>query len=352
MFADIYRNRRVLVTGHTGFKGSWLALWLRNLGAEVCGLALPMPSPNHWETLEPGIRSERTDVRNFVAIMRVLEDFEPEIVFHLAAQPLVLASYRDPVETFQTNLMGSINLMEAIRRTASVRAAVMVTSDKCYENRGGAACCELDPMGGFDPYSASKGCAELAISCYRRSFFESGALIASARAGNAIGGGDWGEHRLVPDIMRASAAGRPAAIRCPNAVRPWQHVLEPLSGYLALGRELLSGRREFADAWNFGPCASGVSVAELAGMLASADPGIKIEMEPSASAPHEAAALNLDCSKARERLQWRAVWSVGEAAERTAGWYRRFRSCGEADSALDIEAYTEAARREGLAWTA
>ncbi len=352
MFADIYRNRRVLVTGHTGFKGSWLSLWLRQLGAEVCGIALPMPAPSHWEALTLGMRSEMTDICDTEALRRIFGDFKPEIVFHLAAQPLVLASYRDPVETFRINLMGTVSVLETCRRMPSVRAAVVVTSDKCYENRGGEPCRESDPMGGFDPYSASKGCAELAVSCYRRGFFDGGALVASARAGNAVGGGDWGADRLVPDIMRAAADGRPALIRNPGAVRPWQHVLEPLSGYLALGRKLLEGRREFADAWNFGPDSAGVSVGELAGMLAAAYPEIELEAAVRPEAPHEASALCLDCSKARNLLRWRPVWTTAQAAERTARWYRGRRFEGRVGSLEDLNEYIAAARRENMEWTA
>ncbi|MEA4861811.1 MAG: CDP-glucose 4,6-dehydratase [Victivallaceae bacterium] len=351
MFADIYRSRRVLVTGHTGFKGSWLALWLRQLGAEVCGVALSMPSPNHWESLKLEIRSEMADICDLALLLRVFGDFKPEIVFHLAAQPLVLDSYRDPVGTFRTNVMGTVNVLEGCRRMPSVRAAVVVTSDKCYENRGGERCRESDPMGGFDPYSASKGCAELVVSSYRRSFFGDGPLVASARAGNAVGGGDWGADRLVPDIMRAAAAGRPAAIRNPGAVRPWQHVLDPLSGYLALGQRLLEGRRGFAGAWNFGPDASGVTVGELVGMLSAAYPEISFETAGRTEAPHEASSLCLDCSKARELLQWRPVWTTAQAAERTARWYRNRRLSGRGGSLDDLNEYVAAARREGLEWT-
>ncbi|MBR6371825.1 MAG: CDP-glucose 4,6-dehydratase, partial [Victivallales bacterium] len=263
MFADAYNKRRVLITGNAGFKGSWLQFWLERLGADVCGVSLPPEYDNcHSQLLGFLAKTHFMHIsRDNEKFQELLSSFQPEIVFHLAAQPLVRRSYEMPVETFETNVLGTVKLLEAVRRTPSVRALVAVSSDKCYENREvNIPYAEDAPMGGYDPYSASKGCMELAISSYRRSFFnpktygrEHNVLLASARAGNVIGGGDWAEDRLVPDIMKATAAGRQVEIRNPNAVRPWQHVLEPLSGYLALGQKLLEGNVSYAEGWNFGP---------------------------------------------------------------------------------------------------
>lgn len=361
MFRDIYRGRRVLVTGHTGFKGSWLSFWLGELGAELCGVALEPPtSPSHWELLKPDMRSEVCDIRDLARLDRVFRDFRPEAVFHLAAQPLVRPAYRDPVGTFASNVMGTVNVLEAARRAESVRAVVAVSSDKCYENRElERGYREDDPMGGYDPYSASKGCAELAISSFRRSFFAPAdygmkhhLLLASARAGNVLGGGDWAEDRLVPDIMRAAAAGRAATIRNPASTRPWQHVLESLSGYLALGQKLLEGCADFASGWNFGPADDApVTVGMAARALQRAWPEIRLEFPPPAEAPHEARKLRLDCSKAARELEWHGVWPPEECFRRTAVWYRDFYRESRIDTAADLRDYVAAAERQDLAWT-
>jgi len=361
VFGDIYRGRRVLITGHTGFKGSWLAFWLNGLGAELCGVALPPEgTPNHWELLKCGMRSEFCDIRDLGRLTRIFDDFRPEAVFHLAAQPLVRRSYRDPAETFAVNVAGTANVLEAVRRCGSVRAAVVVTSDKCYENRELArGYREDDPMGGYDPYSASKGCAELVVASFRRSFFAPAdhgvkhhTLVASGRAGNVLGGGDWAEDRLVPDIMRAAAKGETALIRNPASVRPWQHVLESLSGYLTLGGKLLAGGARFADGWNFGPAdGTPVTVGEAAEALRREWPEIKLGSTAPTEAPHEAKTLALDCSKAACELDWHGVWSPAECFRRTARWYRDFYRNGKVDTAEDLEDYVAAARKAGLSWT-
>ncbi len=361
MFGGVYSGKRVIVTGHTGFKGSWLALWLRRLGAEVCGIALPMEGKfNHFALLGMEMRSEMRDIRDREGIGRIFDDFRPEMVFHLAAQPLVRQSYREPAETFEINVIGTANVLEACRKTASVRAAVAVTSDKCYENRERVrGYREDEPMGGFDPYSASKGCAELVISSYRRSFFNNDGfgvkhrtLLASGRAGNVIGGGDWAADRLVPDIVKAAAAGKPAEIRSPEAVRPWQHVLEPLSGYLALGRKLLEGEVRFAGGWNFGPSGDGVvTVEEAARALAAEWDAVRLCFNPRPEAPHEANLLRLDCSKACGELGWRGVWGPAETFRRTAGWYRDFYRSGQLNTTRDLEDYIRSAGEEKLEWT-
>ena len=361
MFHDVYRGRRVLITGHTGFKGSWLSFWLRELGAQLCGVALPPEdSPNHWELLKLGIRSEFCDIRDLEKLTALFADFRPEAVFHLAAQPLVRRSYRDPAGTFAVNVTGTVNVLEAARRCGSVHAAVVVTSDKCYENREqNRGYREDDPMGGYDPYSASKGCAELAVASFRRSFFNPAdygtkhqTLLASGRAGNVLGGGDWAEDRLVPDLMRAAAKNETALIRNPASVRPWQHVLESLSGYLALGERLLEGEVRFADGWNFGPADGKVfTVGEAAAAMRDEWPEIRPEFAPPTEAPHEAKLLRLDCSKAERELEWRGVWTPEECFRRTARWYRDFYRHGKVDTAEDLQEYLRAAGETGLSWT-
>jgi len=361
MFGACYANKRVLVTGHTGFKGSWLTFWLHRLGAEVCGLALPPEGEfAHFTLLGLPVRSEFADIRDRESVLRIMKDFRPEIVFHLAAQPLVRQSYCEPVETFAVNVMGTVHVLEACRQTPTVRAIVAVSSDKCYENREQLqGYRETDAMGGYDPYSASKGCMELAAASYRRSFFNNAdygkthhALLASARAGNVIGGGDWAPDRLVPDIMKAAAAGKPAEIRNPRATRPWQHVLEPLGGYLQLGQKLLNGEVRFADGWNFGPADDGViTVGEAAADLAKHWDAIRLVCNPPENAPHEANLLRLDCAKARRELKWHGTWSPREAFARTAGWYRDFYRNGVLDTETDWKDYVASAEKENLDWT-
>ena len=361
MFNDVYRKCRVLITGHTGFKGSWLSFWLSDIGAEVCGVALPPEgTPNHWELLDLDIRSQVCDIRDSDGLKAIFADFRPEIVFHLAAQPLVRRSYRDPAATFAVNVAGTAAVLDAVRGCDTVRAAVVVTSDKCYENREWRrGYREDDPMGGSDPYSASKGCAELVVSSFRRSFFAPAdygtkhhTLLASARAGNVLGGGDWAEDRLVPDLMRGAAKGEAALIRNPGSTRPWQHVLESLSGYLALGAGLLAGAADLADGWNFGPAdGRSVTVGEAAESLRREWPDIRFEFAPPSEAPHEAKLLKLDCSKAERVLKWHGVWDAEECFRRTAGWYRDFYRNGRIDTADDLRDYLQAAREAGLAWT-
>jgi CDP-glucose 4,6-dehydratase len=357
-FGSVYRGRRVLVTGHTGFKGSWLAYWLLELGAQVSGLALdPDTSPNHYQLLGLDLAEARIDLRDADAVRASVQRFEPHIVFHLAAQALVRRSYAEPLQTLQTNVIGLAHLLEAVRVTPSVRAVVNATTDKCYENDGRRdGYRETDPLGGHDPYSASKACAEIVSASWRRSFLSHDdgrghpVLLATARAGNVIGGGDWAQDRLVPDLVRAARDGRAAPIRNPAAIRPWQHVLEPLSGYLELGRRLLAGQRDAATAWNFGPRADMLlSVAQVASGLAQHWPMIAIEPDSRAH-PHEAAILMLDWNRAREALGWRPVWDVAPTLERTAAWYRRYYEQGQVATADDLSSYLSQAGAAGLAW--
>ena len=325
------RDRAVLLTGHTGFKGSWLALWLTGLGARVHGYALDPPTqPNLFQAARVGevlATDTRADLADLETLTATLEQVRPEVVFHLAAQPLVKDGYRDPLATLATNVMGTANVLQAIRGVDSVRAVVSVATDKVYENReAGRAFGEEEPLGGHDPYSASKAAAEIVVSSFRSSFFGDGrhpARIASARAGNVIGGGDWAADRLLPDCLRAFAAGDPVRLRRPDAVRPWQHVLVPLSGYLALAARLLDDDAErFARAWNFGPDpADDASVSEVAQRVATLWGGAQVE---HAADPewHEAGVLRLDSAHARSELGWTPRWSLQEALEHTVAWHR------------------------------
>jgi CDP-glucose 4,6-dehydratase len=355
VFHDIFRNRRVLVTGHTGFKGSWLCAWLNSLGAEVGGLALaPDQTPDHFSLLKTPLQSAICDIRNPEDVKRILKDFQPEIVFHLAAQPLVRASYRDPRDTFEINVMGTVNLLDACRFVPSVRAVVVVTTDKCYANpENGKPFAEDDPLGGYDPYSASKGAAEIAAASYRSAFFSSAdsPAVATARAGNVIGGGDWALDRLIPDLIRAAAADKAAEIRSPNAVRPWQHVLEALSGYLTLGAALLSGGQAFASAWNFGPLeAEAFTVGDIIEIARSEWNKISCRADENTDQVHEAARLLLDCRKAQKLLRWQPVWNTESAVRRTVRWYREFYENGNLITLSDLEFYCADARKAGLEW--
>lgn len=331
-----WRGKRVLVTGHTGFKGSWLCLWLMELGARVMGYALPpyTERDNYVQCgLERQITEVRGDISDYVRLEKTLVEFQPEIVFHLAAQPLVRRSYQEPRQTYETNVMGTLNVLEAARKAGSVHSAVMITTDKCYENRGGAqGYREEEPMGGYDPYSSSKGCAELLIASYRRSFCryggtgESGMAVASARAGNVIGGGDWSRDRLIPDCIRAIEAGQPVRLRNPKAVRPWQFVLEPLGGYLMLAERLWEEPENFVGGWNFGPDPRQMATVEtMARALTGAYGAGTVECRADAQAPHEDQILLLDSTKAGEQLGWRPRLTLEETLGWTAEWYRDYR---------------------------
>jgi len=336
---QFWAGKRVLVTGHTGFKGGWLCLWLKGLGAQVTGYSLPpSTSPNLYEIACVGesMQDVTGDIRDLDHVCRVVENFRPEIVFHMAAQPLVRQSYANPVETYATNVMGTVHLLEAVRRVRDVRACVNVTSDKCYENREWVwGYRENEPMGGYDPYSSSKGCAELVTAAYRTSFFNSPAAtdsmsLASVRAGNVVGGGDWAEDRLIPDMVRAFMGGKPAVIRNPDAIRPWQHVLEPLSGYLVLAQRLWSEGSSYAEAWNFGSDEHDAKpVRWVANKLAAMwgdGAGWKVDEKRQ---PHEAHYLKLDSSKAKERLGWRRILKLEQALRLTVEWYQAHAQGGD-----------------------
>jgi len=323
-----WRGKKVLITGHTGFKGSWLSLWLQSLGAEVHGLALAPPTrPSLFEEARAGLGMSGTtgDIRDFETVRACMAAFGPQIVIHMAAQALVRPSYSDPVATYATNVMGTVHVLEAARLCGGVRAIVNVTTDKCYENREWAwGYREDEAMGGHDPYSSSKGCAELVTSAYRRSFFAPGGpALASARAGNVIGGGDWAADRLVPDILRALERQDAAVIRNPHATRPWQHVLEPLSGYLVLAQKLFEDGQGHAEAWNFGPRDEDAQPVRqiVERMVAAWGDGARWQLD-GGQHPHEAQGLKLDISKARARMGWRPSWPLAHALGRIITWHQ------------------------------
>ncbi|MBN1396058.1 MAG: CDP-glucose 4,6-dehydratase [Pirellulales bacterium] len=349
MDAGVWRGRSVLITGHTGFKGSWLALWLSESGAKVNGFALPPNStPNHWDLLRLDASDNRGDVRDFDRLSSVFARTRPEIVFHLAAQPLVRRSYRDPLETWSTNVLGTANVLEACRRTESVRAVLAVTTDKVYENREWAwGYRENDPLGGHDPYGASKAACELVVESYGKSFFQAddAPLLASVRAGNVVGGGDWSEDRLVPDLVRAAATGRPLEIRSPQATRPWQHVLDCLRGYLMLGAELLAGNRACAEPWNFGPdAADNLAVEEILRRLKRYWPDLDWRRTAD-TRPHEANLLYLDNAKAKAKLGWRPAWNIDQCLSATAQWYKHYYRTGRVISRQQLDEYRLVSKR-------
>ena len=337
LFNDFYRGRKVLITGHTGFKGSWLSILLTWLGAEVYGYALDPPTePSLYElaSVDDLLSSTIGDIRNYDLLLNTLKEVKPEVIIHMAAQPLVKESYRNPRETFEINVMGTVNLLDAVRQIPGVRAILNVTSDKCYENKEWHwGYRENEPMGGYDPYSNSKGCSELVTSSFRNSFYNPktysnhGLALATGRAGNVLGGGDWAEDRLVPDFIRAIMRGEELKIRSPYAIRPWQHVLEPLSGYLLLCEKLYSWGPDFAEAWNFGADDDDSKnvewitqrICELWGKNAA----YKIDKEPQ---PHEASYLKLDCTKAKTLLGWHPQWDIETTLKMLVDWYKAYQS--------------------------
>lgn len=366
LFGGIFHGRRMFVTGHTGFKGAWLSLWLHELGARVSGYALDPPTqPNLFDSLR-GVdwlaNHVRGDIRDFEHLAGVVREADPDVVFHLAAQPLVREGYRDPLGTVSTNVLGTANLLEAVRRRRKPCAVIVVTSDKCYENREWPfGYREVDRVGGYDPYSVSKGAAELLVSAWRRSFFAGGngvcdVLVASSRAGNCIGGGDWQQHRLLPDCIRALMDGRTVDVRRPASVRPWQHVLEPIGGYLLLAARLLrdgAKQPELADAWNFGPKPEGCWPVERVVSEVIARWGSGEWRQPSSDAsPHEAGMLALNCDKAYRVLGWHPVWDVSRAVEETVALYRLLAQRDDALAACQAQmsAYCRDALRLPNAW--
>ena len=334
MSSSFWASKRVFLTGHTGFKGSWLSLWLQSLGAEVTGYALKPPTnPNLFEVahVEKGMHSVIGDIRDLDSLKKAMKEANPDILIHMAAQPLVRYSYSNPVETYMTNVMGTVHVLEAARDNQNIKAILNVTSDKCYENREiDQGYREEDPMGGFDPYSNSKGCSELVSMAYRNSFFnidkyqEHGVALATARAGNVIGGGDWAQDRLIPDFMRAIQAKQKVSIRNPYAIRPWQHVLEPLQGYLMLCQKLYEEGPHFSESFNFGPDEKDAKIVEwIAGHLVKTwGDGAAYEIASNASSLHEAHFLKLDCTKAHTLLNWQPKWNIKKALDEICAWHK------------------------------
>ena len=357
MNAEFWQGKRVLLTGHTGFKGSWLSIWLQSMGAQIVGYALAPPTrPSLFDvaSVEKGMTSIIHDIRDLEHLKKVFTEHQPQIVIHMAAQPLVRYSYIEPVETYSTNVMGVVNLFEAVRCIQSVKAVVNVTTDKCYENREWIwGYRETEAMGGYDPYSSSKGCAELVTAAYRNSYFhpdkhhKHGVAIASARAGNVIGGGDWADDRLIPDIMRAISENKPVHIRNPNAIRPWQHVLEPLSGYLVLAQKLYEEGETYAESWNFGPNDEDAKPVQwIAENLTTAWGEGASWVLDAAEHPHEAHYLKLDCSKAKTRLDWHPRWHLEEALKRIVDWQKQYQQGADIKTEMlnQISSYVEGVR--------
>jgi CDP-glucose 4,6-dehydratase len=331
---SFWKRKRVLITGNTGFKGAWLSLWLDRLGADVHGYSLSVPTePSLFRLchLSETVPTTFGDIRDLARVSDVVDRVKPEVVFHMAAQALVRRSYVDPVETYSTNVMGTVHVMEAVRRTGGVKAVIVVTSDKCYETSHGIwGHRETDPLGGFDPYSSSKACCELVTDAYRSSFFSTEAQsagIASVRAGNVIGGGDWAKDRLIPDMISAFLLKQPVVIRNPHAVRPWQHVLEPLRGYVAVAERLFNGEAEYAEPWNFGPSEGDARPVRwiVDRLVARWGDGASWKLDGGAH-PHESSYLRLDCSKARHTLKWTPTWSLETSLDKVVDWYRAYAS--------------------------
>lgn len=350
---EFWEGKRVFLTGHTGFKGSWLSIWLNSMGAIVKGYSLkPKDNLNLFTIarINDLVESDINDIRDFAELSASILSFSPDIVFHMAAQPIVRASYENPLETFETNVMGTANLLEAIRNCPSVKAVVNITTDKCYENKEWVwGYKETDPMGGRDPYSSSKGCSELVTSSFRESFFiDANIGIASARAGNVIGGGDWAEDRLIPDILRAFEASKPVIIRHPNATRPWQHVLEPLSGYLMLAEQLFKNPIQFSQAWNFGPYDSDVRpVHWILDQMTCLWPGSSWILDNNDN-PHEAKLLKLDISKATSFLSWMPTWSLEVTLQKIIAWNKKFLAGADmmAESSKEINNFIKDMKHE------
>lgn len=360
LFSGIYKDKTVLVTGHTGFKGSWLCLWLQEMGAKVIGYSLTPPTqPNHIDLLDLNIISIEGDIRDLDKLNMVMKKYKPDIVFHLAAQPIVRLSYSDPIQTYETNVIGTLKVFEASKQN-DVKAIVNITSDKVYENKEKTySYVENDTLGGYDPYSSSKACSEILTSSYRDSYFNTkdykkihNTLLSSCRAGNVIGGGDWGLDRLVPDIMSSISTNEIVSIRNPHAVRPWQHVLEPLSGYLNIGQKLLEEKKEFAQSWNFGPANdSHITVEEVIGHIQNHCPTIKCDIQQDSNNPHEANLLMLDSTKAHTKLKWKSVWDIQTTFKKTAQWYKDYYLSNQINTKNDLIEYIDEAKAKKICWT-
>jgi CDP-glucose 4,6-dehydratase len=360
LFSNIFRGKKVLVTGHAGFKGAWLSFWLKKLGAQVFGISDKITTdPSHFELLKIDMHSFMIDIRNKVDLNDKIQEIQPDIIFHLAAQPLVRYSYNEPVETFETNVMGTVNILHICQSLKDCKGIVNITSDKCYENfEDDRPYNEVDRMGGYDPYSASKGAAELVASSFRKSFFnpkEYGVkhrfILASARAGNVIGGGDWSEDRLIPDLVKNYNKGKTTIIRSPFSTRPWQHVLEPLSGYLLLGQKVLEGDVSVSEGWNFGPENNEtLTVKEVLEASGKVWNDLKFDFPLLKNQPHEATLLRLDCTKANQKLNWYPVWEMEKSIQKTILWYKKLYLNQEITTENDLFNYIEDAKRKNIVW--
>lgn len=355
LFGGIYRNKTVVVTGNTGFKGSWLAMWLQQLGARVHGYSADdHGSDSHYNLLKLDYPTLFADLRDKEKLPAFLRAVQPDFIFHLAAQSLVRESYRQPIETYETNVLGTLHVLEAARHCGTVKGIVNVTTDKVYQNTSASAGYkESDPLGGHDMYSSSKACSEILTESFRKSFLTgtSDYLLASARAGNVIGGGDWAEDRLIPDVMRAVYASKAASIRNPESVRPWQHVLEPLSGYLLLGQKLLEQQASYANAWNFGPSkADSASVRDILTLMEKKWNSVRWTSEKPEHNYHEAALLQLDSTRAEESLGWTPVWNLASCIEHTIAWYKSCFENKEVLSREDLNRYIADARKQNKSW--
>ncbi|MBI2966879.1 MAG: CDP-glucose 4,6-dehydratase [Bacteroidetes bacterium] len=355
LFGGIYNNKTVFITGNTGFKGSWLALWLQKLGAEIIGYSIDLvSSPSHFPLLNLKYKTYFYDILDKRSLEKIFLKHKPEIVFHLAARSLVRESYRNPVETYKVNVTGTLNVFEAARKCGSVKAIVNITTDKVYENlERNISYKEGDPLGGYDMYSSSKACSEIMSASYRRFFFpDHKILLATARAGNAIGGGDWADDRLIPDLMKAVSKKRKISVRNPESIRPWQHVLEPLSGYLLLGQNLIEGKNEVARPWNFGPEEDGcITVSDVLARMKKYWNRVGFRNTKEKNKLHEAGILKLDISDAKNKIKWNPVWNIDRALEKTACWYRNYYENKKIFSVDNIAEYVDDAHRKNLIWT-
>lgn len=361
LFSDIYRNKKVLITGHTGFKGAWLSYWLIQLGADVYGISDKITTqPSHFELLQLDMQSYFIDIRDNELLDAQIKEINPDIIFHLAAQPLVRYSYKEPVETFATNVMGTVHILNTCLSLSNIKGIVNITSDKCYENfEDDRPYNEADRMGGYDPYSASKGAAELVVASFRNSFFnvkdfgtKHHFILASARAGNVIGGGDWSEDRLIPDLVKNAVTNTVTTIRSPYATRPWQHVLEPLSGYLVLGQKVLEQDITVSDGWNFGPENNEtLAVKEVLEIASKVWNQLQFDFPKLENQPHEANLLRLDCTKANQQLQWFPVWNINESIQKTINWYQQYYTTNTIITPNDLLDYIQQAKNKNLHWT-
>lgn len=356
LFGSVYKGKTVLITGDTGFKGTWLCFWLSKMGAKVIGYSIDdISHPSHFKILKLNYKSYRGDICDTKKLVGVLKKHKPQIVFHLAAQSLVRESYRSPIETYQTNVVGTLSVFEAIKISGCVNAVVNITTDKVYENlETNRAYKEQDRLGGYDLYSSSKACVEILSDSYKRSFFQNyNILLATARAGNVIGGGDWANDRLIPDIVKATVKNQTTFIRSPKSIRPWQHVLEPLSGYLLLGQKLLEGKREFATAWNFGPDTDQcVSVGEVLKLFKKNWNKLNVKYNKAdRSEFHEAGILMLDYNKAKTKLKWKPVWKLNYTVTTTANWYKNYYNNKVLNTEKDLMQYILDAKQKKISWT-